>query len=601
MRSLGPPPPERPNWGRLNEGQRRYAWEQYQLARIRRGLDTDNARPLLDEPGDHFSQEAGPSNADPGSSTSTTSSGDLLGDSQHDLVPTSTGSVALGANFVLPGGSTDRMAGIQNNEAVSSTAGTKRPNSSESNSGAKRSKSSLPGTGSEPGGDSIVRSGPIERPLAIEQGDIRVFRKVHRFFTYGLAYTIIDVADNTTNHRYLLTPLCEIPWDRPFMYLNPSEFSLLPVGARVINLSCEVFQRNVRVAFKTNASTTDLATLNQNKNSIYAIGLSQNVDGCNVKPMTFAADNPMKCQSIDIKTTPITGSTTLSNNRPARDKDSFKDWVIKFYGVENTNSEFSSTIPLHQVGMPFNGEFYYAMVTQKEDPLTSGWPCLQSYVKECDADSTSSKSILQVSYKPEIGLLKTPISPINTGNYNIAGGVTQITIARGSGTNMPRNQHQYLKDGYANVYSEANKKWTLPSSDQFTITELIEKAQQFTIGSNGHVEPKTQPSLHVGIQPVPALTSSAITQTSSDGDKYTDTQCYWEIICEAVVECRTPTYRPLAQVANCKVSERMMQATDSLPNEKYSMFEGLYISARGALTPTSAATLLPPQGAMDVN
>ena len=41
-RPLGPPPDERPNWGRLNEGQRRYAWEQYLLARVRRGLPIDH-------------------------------------------------------------------------------------------------------------------------------------------------------------------------------------------------------------------------------------------------------------------------------------------------------------------------------------------------------------------------------------------------------------------------------------------------------------------------------------------------------------------------------------------------------------------------------
>nr|ARV85898.1 structural protein [Planococcus citri densovirus] len=34
---LKAPPNERPNWERLNEGQRRYAWEQYNLARVRRG------------------------------------------------------------------------------------------------------------------------------------------------------------------------------------------------------------------------------------------------------------------------------------------------------------------------------------------------------------------------------------------------------------------------------------------------------------------------------------------------------------------------------------------------------------------------------------
>lgn len=44
-RALGPPPYERPNWERMNEGQRRYAMEQWQLARVRRGLNIDHPIP----------------------------------------------------------------------------------------------------------------------------------------------------------------------------------------------------------------------------------------------------------------------------------------------------------------------------------------------------------------------------------------------------------------------------------------------------------------------------------------------------------------------------------------------------------------------------
>ena len=37
VRPLGPNPQDRPNWDSLNEGQRRYAMEQWNLARVRRG------------------------------------------------------------------------------------------------------------------------------------------------------------------------------------------------------------------------------------------------------------------------------------------------------------------------------------------------------------------------------------------------------------------------------------------------------------------------------------------------------------------------------------------------------------------------------------
>ena len=43
VKPLGPNPQDRPNWNSLNEGQRRYAMEQWKLARVRRGEHFDNA------------------------------------------------------------------------------------------------------------------------------------------------------------------------------------------------------------------------------------------------------------------------------------------------------------------------------------------------------------------------------------------------------------------------------------------------------------------------------------------------------------------------------------------------------------------------------
>lgn len=46
---LKPHPEERDNWEYLNEGQRRYAVEQWQLARVRRGLPIDHPIPEVPE------------------------------------------------------------------------------------------------------------------------------------------------------------------------------------------------------------------------------------------------------------------------------------------------------------------------------------------------------------------------------------------------------------------------------------------------------------------------------------------------------------------------------------------------------------------------
>jgi hypothetical protein len=57
------------------------------------------------------------------------------------------------------------------------------------------------------------------------------------------------------------------------LYLTPGEHRSLPAGCEVVEVIVRIYQRNLRVAFETNAANYTLATLNQNKNGLKAIGL----------------------------------------------------------------------------------------------------------------------------------------------------------------------------------------------------------------------------------------------------------------------------------------------------------------------------------------
>ncbi|KAL0120457.1 hypothetical protein PUN28_008283 [Cardiocondyla obscurior] len=92
---------------------------------------------------------------------------------------------------------------------------------------------------------------------------------------------------------YMTTPLCEVPWNRPFWYINESEFNILPNGSSISSCGIKICQRNVRVAFPTNSTASNLATLNQNKNIIYSIGLNKNVDCLPVEYSSFDDSQPM--------------------------------------------------------------------------------------------------------------------------------------------------------------------------------------------------------------------------------------------------------------------------------------------------------------------
>ena len=143
---------------------------------------------------------------------------------------------------------------------------------------------SLPGTAGAMGGGGMEQAvEPIPRPMYSAHTQIRYFKKVHRILTFGLAYKPIVKARTgppAYSDVYMMTSLAHIPWEYPFMYLNPSEFALLPAGSRAKHVRCKVKSENVRVAFPTNSTDNNLATLHTNKFLRVGINLNQKNSVC---------------------------------------------------------------------------------------------------------------------------------------------------------------------------------------------------------------------------------------------------------------------------------------------------------------------------------
>lgn len=444
-----------------------------------------------------------------------------------------------------------------------------RPNKNRRVGGGGRNR--LPGTAGGQGGG-IDTAGadptPIPRPFHNPQLETRIYRKVHRFISFGLAYTPIAVnrtiEELTHNDVFMVTPLAEIPWDRLFMYMNPSEYSLLPPGARVSSMSCTVRSENVRIAFPTNASTSNLATLNQNKFLRVGHGLRQTLGGVNIKPLTFTADKPMIVETIQ---------------EQRADGTDYADYVTNFYGSPNVvddEASWTKQIPRHQIGLPYPIQYYFAMVTQDTDPTKSGWPCLQSFVQEMEADSQAGGNLVSVSYEPQMGIIKTPISSIYTGIPSTSTGATNIKYKDGTGNHQGRIVNVAVSGGNLDKRSETFADWNQNVTAEFDLQQIIEKSQEHVAGMAPMVQGNTIPSLHIGLQPVIALTSSAISNDAVNN--YTDAQGYYEVICECTVQCAYPTYRPHATRANTAPSKMVWEyaTTAELPAINKSMFQGLY-------------------------
>lgn len=568
-RPLGPPPDERPNWDRLNEGQRRYAWEQYKLARVRRGLPIDHPIPGGDQPQE---QEADQPEEDP-DPLAILNEGDQ---GPIDWVPDEE-DIAEVEQYDVP----DHlpMSTPMQVDQVGTSGGSKRPVAASSSNTQKKQKTtstsgtSLPGTARAQGGVAEGMEGIVERiprPMYHAHTQIRHYKKVHRILTFGLAYKPVAIARTGPppySDVFMVTSLAHIPWEYPFMYLNPSEYALLPPGARVKHVSCKVKAENVRIAFPTNASESNLATLNQNKFLRVGIALNQKVQCINAQPGGFNATQPMIATSI----------TPFSNT-------DYQNWVTNFYGVPNDDATapdvFTTQTPRHQFGIPWVAQFYCCPVTQTNDPTKSGWEDFQSKLEEIKVDGPSGY-IAEVEYSPAIGLLKAPIQSIWTGIPSSATPATAKTVAinSGAGNTQSRRIDTKIQNGQAVGISEVSSDFARqPTSTNFSLTQPIEKNQRICSGIAPEYFAQSQPSLHVGVMPVPALTTSAI-NNETNNSSFTDSQAYFEITCEMQVECAFPTLRPLATVANTSMGNMMYEKNG---NQEFSygttMMYGLFQS-----------------------
>ncbi|MDI4568054.1 MAG: hypothetical protein E7Y34_03150, partial [Mycoplasma sp.] len=72
--------------------------------------------------------------------------------------------------------------------------------------------------------------------------------------------------------------------------------------------------------------------------------------------------------------------------------DDLKEMEETMYGVDPSTAGFTTQTPVHQFGIPYALPFYYA-VTNQQDADKGGWPCLQSYIEEFEADGASGSNI----------------------------------------------------------------------------------------------------------------------------------------------------------------------------------------------------------------
>ena len=172
--------------------------------------------------------------------------------------------------------------------------------------------SSLPGTAMGQGGSgdgnasSAMAIYEADKPFSMFGKKKSTYKKVHRFVSFGLANVWLtrNVAAAAPQpaevQRIITTALAEIPVSKPYLYLNPSEFALIPEGSYVSEVRVNVTHRGNRIAFETASTASSLATLNQIQNMQVSVGLNKTGWG-NTRSFSGFTDDGMVPSGISIE------------------------------------------------------------------------------------------------------------------------------------------------------------------------------------------------------------------------------------------------------------------------------------------------------------
>nr|WPR17928.1 MAG: capsid protein [Chemarfal virus 64] len=425
----------------------------------------------------------------------------------------------------------------------------------------------LPGTGApQAGGSSGGAIFEYTSPETEFGRKITTYRKQHKLMSFGLTSDGISAASNTdptVNLVNLVTPLAEIPWNRPVFYLTQNEFNLIPPGSFVKEVMIEVIYRKSTVQFNTNNTTTQEAVLNQLTDVVCAEALNKTGYGANVRPTTFETGNTMKVTGISRPVYSAVGGT-----------QSYRGMVADFYGSAQGDTNFLNFQPKHQLGNNCVLRNYFSLSTINGSTATirqsasGGWPNIISKCRQYNGDTINDTTVLAMTYQPKMGMLKEPLKyrPIgdpfplsktvapfdnqiiptvgSKGNFFI------VSTERGvNGSGQPVGPFGNVK-----VSDVTNTPSTTVSNIGYDIYTPLEKSQACRTGFWGEGNSHVQPSAHIGVMPIPALNSEAIV-ADDNATKYTTTRGYF--ICNAtmVVQEYQPTNYPFGDSTGAALTD----------------------------------------------
>lgn len=419
----------------------------------------------------------------------------------------------------------------------------------------------LPGT-AKPSGDN-GSPGTDSYYLPIKRTDFgrrkTTYAKTFQVVSNNFAAKLLGVGD-ASGTLFVTSELLEIPWHLPAMYMTPSEYKLLQPGARCDAVRCKVTFRGCTIKFETNATSTQIATLNTVQTLRAAVGLNKTGWGNNFFYDAIDANDSMIPTSLRKSTYTADGGRTF-------------DITTELYG----SSDRTAVPGCYNTGEFWIGRNYWCESSNRTLQTPGiGWPTARSQkCKTWDAKTMVNQLIIEEEYKPVMAPLNATLKHYRETLPNMGAGDSSWTVNCGSSLPDARQTRVAKASGTTGIQElTLNPQDALPTYDILT---PIEKSQTTKCGPWGQLKPQIQPSINVGVQAVPQLGS--INHITGVYSNYVQASSYFDVQMEMDVTEYNPTHYNYLEQGNVPAGDAVFSTTDVIPDQVYSStYAGLYIN-----------------------
>lgn len=355
------------------------------------------------------------------------------------------------------------------------------------------------GVSSSGGFDSAQGPNPyIQQPSYGCTPGVQNFKQVHRMVSWAIPFTPLnDAAGVESGNKWITTPLMEIPWKYPYLFMSKEEFdNMLITGSRIIKAKIHVQHLTSTTQFETGGDTVQTSTTNNAKIFISGYDLERALRGGKTRKVTIGSD--MKPTKTEVPT-----------------RQTFIDTQ---YGVDQSNAAWDTNLPGACFGIPYYSNDYFCVYQPNKAKAAAqqfnagnapGYEAFLSCVTECNMNDMSWSTVFEKDYTFSSAPVGTPFRMIEINPE----GFEQM-IGSNEGYNMLRDQAD-IEPGDGGLQTQS----ILPQSYVYVKTVGYDSTmEQGCINVHGAMpfNPKRQPSVHVGMRAIDKMKANLNTPRATE-------------------------------------------------------------------------------------